>query len=94
MRLVKNSLGTTHPEAVVHPVEGEGRTWFCVGFDFFHCLAETDSGSIEAAKAAFRLKMTKALSEELDVLSNADSDDVEGVLDEAEAEREVIFAGK
>ncbi|XP_065829708.1 lipopolysaccharide-responsive and beige-like anchor protein isoform X2 [Oscarella lobularis] len=78
MRLVKNSLGTTHPEAVVHPVEGE----------------ETDSGSIEAAKAAFRLKMTKALSEELDVLSNADSDDVEGVLDEAEAEREVIFAGR
>lgn len=60
-------------------------------FDGFVAL-EPDSGSIEAAREALRLKL--AMSDmEPDVLSNADSDDAEIGPEEVELEQKMIYAG-
>jgi hypothetical protein len=54
---------------------------------------EPDSGSIGAAREALRLKLSVS-DKEPDVLSNADSDEVEIGAEEVELEQKITYAGK
>ena len=65
----------------------------CVLLHRFVFWIEPDSGSIEAAPEALRLKLSVS-DKEPDVLSNADSDEAEIGVEEVELEQKITYAGQ